>query len=192
MENITFRDILNNFIVAVTFGFGLFFPASLVTENIWIATGIGIVSGSMFFIFSFFQTRKQNAENPVEVNENARRYMWRFGVAMTGYIVLLLVSISLQGRVEGQALSIAIAILPILPVLLGVWAYMDWLRNLDEFLRQIQLEAIGFSMAMTGVVTFTIGFLETADVPQPGYLWVFPMMIVFWGVGQFVALRRYE
>ncbi|MEL6407912.1 MAG: hypothetical protein AAFR81_26320 [Chloroflexota bacterium] len=191
MENITSRDILNTLIVSITFGFGFGFPASLFVDNIWIAIGIGMVAGGMLFVYMLFQTRKQHAENPAEVNENARRYMLRFGLAMIGYIVLLLTSIYLQERVEGQALSIAIAILPVLPVLLGIWAYMDWLRNLDEFQRQIQLEAIGFSMAMTGVVTFTIGFLETAGVQQPGYLWVFPMMIIFWGVGQFIAQRRY-
>jgi hypothetical protein len=156
------------------------------------ATIAGVIGGIAFFIFMHFQMKKREKAEGKTSMKNARLYMRRFALAMMGYVGTLFLSLFLLGRTDIQALRIALAILPILPVSYGLWAYMDWVRNLDELQQRIQLEAVAFSLGMTGVVTFTIGFLENAGVPQPSLIWIFPMIILFWGVGQFIAMRRYE
>ena len=121
----------------------------------------------------------------------SRTYRKRFVVVMIAYAGLLILSLILLRSVEEQALRIAIAILPVLPIPFGIWAYLDFVRSLDELEQRIQLEAVAFSLGMTGVITFTVGFLGNADIPQFDLIWVFPMMIAFWGIGQVIANRRY-
>lgn len=156
------------------------------------ATGVGIVAGILFFIFLMRQSNRREIEEGKTVNQNARQYMGRFSIAIVGYVLFLLGSVMLLGRIDSQPLQIIIAILPMIPVSYGMWAYMQWVHNLDELQQRIQLEAIAFSLGMTGIITFTIGFLEGVGIPQIGLIWVFPMIIMFWGVGQFIAMRRYE
>lgn len=126
------------------------------------------------------------------MKENVRTYLKHFSVTMIAYTVLLIVSRLLLNTVDNQALRIIIAILPVLPVPFGIWVVMIYVRSLDELQRRIQFEAVAFSMLMTGSITFTLGFLADADVPQLSLIWVFPMSIALWGIGQFIATRRYQ
>jgi len=191
--NMSISDHINNAIVAVAFGFGIFMPVALVTDRVTIATIAGVASGILFFAFMTWSANRRDKREGTSVRENAKTYMRRFAIAMGGYVVFLLASVYLLNNlVENQYARMLIAVLPILPVSYGLWAYMQWVRDLDEFQQKIQLEAIAFSLGMTGIITFTIGFLQSAGVPQPGLIWVFPLMIMFWGVGQFIAMRRYE
>ena len=120
-----------------------------------------------------------------------RQYRTRFVIGILAYIVLVPVSITLLRGIEGSGLRMVVALLPLLPTLFVVFAFLRYLRGLDELQQRIHLEALGFSLGMTGLITFALGFLENAGGPQVGMIWVFPMMIVFWGVGQFIARRRY-
>lgn len=126
------------------------------------------------------------------MKENVRTYLKHFSVTMIAYTVLLIVSRLLLNTVDNQALRIIIAILPVLPVPFGIWVVMIYVRSLDELQRRIQFEAVAFSMLMTGSITFTLGFLADAGVPQLSLIWVFPMSIALWGIGQFIATRRYQ
>ncbi|GAB5493827.1 MAG: hypothetical protein Phog2KO_40420 [Phototrophicaceae bacterium] len=127
------------------------------------------------------------------MNENVKTYLKNFSLTMVAYSVLLIVSrLLLNAEIENQALRIVIAVLPVLPVPFGVWVIMTFVRTMDELQRRIQFEAVAFSMLMTGMITFTLGFLADVGVPQLGLIWVFPMSIALWGIGQFLASRRYQ
>jgi hypothetical protein len=71
-------------------------------------------------------------------------------------------------------------------------AFMTYLRQMDEMLRRIELEAFGFSLGLTAIVTFTLGLLENAGLPRFSLVWVFPMIMIFWGIGKAIAGRRYQ
>ncbi|MGB1288958.1 MAG: hypothetical protein ACPG7F_20660 [Aggregatilineales bacterium] len=121
-----------------------------------------------------------------------KRYMRRFAVSMSLYVVAVFLSVTiLKTMPEDTLLRIPVALLPLLPVIPGMLAYLRYLRSMDELQQRIQLEAFGFSLAMTGLVTFTLGFLENAGLERISLTWVFPMLIMFWGVGQQIAARRY-
>ncbi len=183
---------LTNLAIAITFGAGIFFPVLVVFDSVPVAIAGGVIASILFFLFLRVQGNKAHKKEGTQVKANMNLYMRRFAITMTGYIVFLFGSIYLLERVESQVLSVIIAMLPMIPVFYGMWAYMQWVRNLDEFQQRIQFEAIAFSLGMTGMVTFTIGFLENAGIPQPGLIWIFPMIIMFWQIGLFIATRRYE
>lgn len=183
---------LNNLIIAATFGIGIFFPIVLVFDTLPIAIGGGVIAAILFFLMLTFRAKNEDNKDSASVKTNASLYMRRFAISMWGYIVFLLASVYILNRIEAQNIQVLLALLPVIPVSYGLWAYMQWVRNLDEFQQRIQLEAVAFSLGMTGIVTFTIGFLENAGIPQPGLIWVFPMIIAFWGIGQLIAVRHYE
>jgi uncharacterized membrane protein (DUF4010 family) len=85
-----------------------------------------------------------------------------------------------------------IAALPALPIAVVVYFYIVLLRRMDEMQRQIQLEALAFSVGVTGLITFALGLMEAAGLGPIGLIWVFPMLIMFWGFGTILARRRYE
>lgn len=126
------------------------------------------------------------------MTQAARQYNRRFLVAMVGYMVALIVSQSLLNTLTGDALRYLVSIIPMFPVGYGLSAYLSFIRQIDELQRRIQLDGVGFSVVMTGLITFTLGLLETTGLPSIGMVWVFPMLIGFWGIGVCVANRRYS
>lgn len=123
----------------------------------------------------------------------ARQYIKEFSFAMAAYTVVVIVSITLITISPSSAWwRIPLAITPIVPALFGMIAYMRFLRRADELQRRIQLEGFAFSFGITGILTFSYGFLENVGFPHINLLWVFPFMIALWGIGVAVASRRYQ
>lgn len=122
-----------------------------------------------------------------------RKYTTRFTLAMIGYIVALVASLTLLKSMQLEGLAkLVVAVLPVLPILFGFYAFMEHIRSMDELQRKIQFEGFAFSLGATGIITFTVGFLENAGVPNFGLIWVFPLSIALWGIGSAIAAKRYE
>ena len=126
------------------------------------------------------------------MNKAAKSYALELGLSMFAYVVVLLVSIWFLNQMPESPWRIALALLPVLPLLFALAAFLRFLGRMDELQQRIQLNAIGFAAGATGLVALTVGFLENAGLPQPSWIWVFPMMIFFWGIGGAIANRRYR
>jgi len=85
-----------------------------------------------------------------------------------------------------------VAIAPNVFGIVGLFAYLRFLRMADELLRRIQLEslAIGFG---AGVI-FAMGYqlLELAGAPALRVSDPVVVMMVAWAVGQILSMRRYR
>jgi heme/copper-type cytochrome/quinol oxidase subunit 4 len=126
------------------------------------------------------------------MDSNAKRYLIEFGSAMAAYSVMVPVSIRMLQGHEHTVLGYAIALLPIIPSCLALWAFMRMFRGLDELQRRIQLEAVAFSFLATCLITLTWAFQQNAGLPRFDVSWVAPLLILLWGVGLGIAKRRYE
>jgi len=85
------------------------------------------------------------------------------------------------------------AILPILPALLMLRAYITFVNGIDEFQRRIQSEAVMIAAGVTGFGTFTYGFLEEwAGFPHLPLIWVLPILIGTWGIALCIVRLRYK
>jgi hypothetical protein len=122
----------------------------------------------------------------------SRRYIQRFIASIVAYALLLPVSIWLMQQAGDSPARYLIALLPVVPVTFGILAFVRSLREMDELQRRIQFEAFGFSLGMTALVTFTLGFLERAGFPPISMIWVLPIILAFWGIGGAIASRRYR
>jgi hypothetical protein len=121
----------------------------------------------------------------------ARAYTRELGLAMAAYVIIVLVSIKLVGGLD-QPIKTLVALTPLIPASLALFAYLRFLSRMDELGRRIQLEALAFGVGAAGMLTFAYGFLENAGFPQLSYIWVFPLMIALWGIGGAIASYRYR
>jgi len=100
----------------------------------------------------------------------------------------------LLGQPEfGSHARIIFAMLPIPANLVLVAVIVRRIRQLDEFLRQVHLEAIAIAFLLTGLGVFVYGYLQKAQVVRPlnvDIVWIF--MAAFYGIGYFIAARHYR
>jgi hypothetical protein len=85
-----------------------------------------------------------------------------------------------------------LAVLPAIPVGLGMVAFIRYLGRMDEFQQRIQLAGLAFATGTIGLLTFTYGLLEITGLPHISWVWIFPAMILLWGLGTAVASRKYQ
>lgn len=88
---------------------------------------------------------------------------------------------------------IGLALLPLLPALLMLRAYVVFINAVDEFQRRIQSEAVMLAAGVVGFGSFAYGFLEEwAGFPHLPLIWVLPALIGFWGVALCIVRLRYK
>jgi hypothetical protein len=93
----------------------------------------------------------------------------------------------------GQNARIAIALLPVPANLVLIALIVRTIRKLDDFLRQIHLEAVAIAFLLTGLAVFVYGYLQMAHAVRPlnvAIVWVF--MTISYGLGYLVALKHYR
>lgn len=93
----------------------------------------------------------------------------------------------------GQPARILFALLPIPLNLVLVALLVRRIRQLDEFLRYVHLEAVAIAFLLTGVAVFIYGYLQQAHLVHSlsfGIVWIF--MLVFYGIGYLIAARHYR
>jgi hypothetical protein len=93
----------------------------------------------------------------------------------------------------GSHARIIFALLPIPANLVLVAVIVRRIRQLDEFLRHVHLEAVAISFLLTGLAVFVYGYLQKAQAVRPmnvGIVWIF--MAMFYGIGYVIAVRHYR
>jgi hypothetical protein len=123
-----------------------------------------------------------------------RRYTREMLTAAAIYSVFVFAGAYAVGRLDLPRWAIiAASLAPLLPALLMLRAYTTFLRDIDEFQRRIQTDAILISAAIVGFGSFAYGFLEEwADFPHLPLIWVFPALIGIWGLAACVIRLRYK
>jgi len=123
-----------------------------------------------------------------------KRYLRDMFVAMIAYSIFLIASITILQKdwIQIRAFIILISITPAVPVAFVILAIMRALRDSDELQQRVQLMATSFSAAVTGLVTFSYGFLENVGFPKFPTFLVFPMLIAIWGIALGYFGRKYQ
>lgn len=122
-----------------------------------------------------------------------RRYFREFFMAMGIYVVFLITSVTLLNKYEfARGWQIVISLAPALPVVFVMIAIMRLLVDSDELQQRVNLMATTFAAVLTGLITFSYGFLENVGFPKLPTFAIFPMLFVFWGIGLSYFRWRYE
>lgn len=116
----------------------------------------------------------------------------QFGFAILAYLMVLVGSITVVQANPNADWKYGVAVLPVIPAGIVIWLTVRALGRLDEVQKRTQMQALGFSMASTGLVTFGYGFLEGVGLPHLNSTFVLPLMAVLWGLGMLVLSLRYR
>jgi hypothetical protein len=92
---------------------------------------------------------------------------------------------------RGSAADIALALLPLLPAALVVWAFFRMMRQADEMQRQILLRALAFAFTATFAASFVWAFLEGIGLPRAKAIVWCSLLVVSWAVGIWIFSRQY-
>lgn len=126
-----------------------------------------------------------------------RRYVRAMWPILIGYSLILFFSgWMLKRGIDSVALRAAVALLPVLPLLLLLRVALRYLRETDELQRRIEIEAIGIASLLVSMLYFGGGLLVQAKVLSLNtgavMIWVFPLIMLFYGIAKFFAVRRYR
>ncbi|HKJ37774.1 MAG TPA: hypothetical protein VJ972_03290 [Anaerolineales bacterium] len=122
-----------------------------------------------------------------------RRYMKELFSAMAAYTLILITSLSVLKNYEFTKFwQIVISLSPAIPVTFVILAIMRLLKDSDEMQQRVQLLATSFSAAVTGLITFSYGFLENVGFPKFPTFFIFPMLIAIWGISLRYFSRKYQ
>ena len=115
----------------------------------------------------------------------------QFAFALLAFLMILVGSVTVlqgNGAVSGRYL---IAAIPAVPAGIVIWLFVRALSRLDEVQKRVQVQALGFSLAATALLTFGYGFLESIGWPAMNGTLILPLMALLWGVGMIaIALRH--
>jgi len=122
-----------------------------------------------------------------------RRYMKNLFLSMVAYTIILITSLTVLKNYEfSRFWQIIISISPAVPVVFVILAVMRLLIDSDEMQQRVQLLATSFSAAVTGLITFSYGFLENVGFPKFPTFFIFPMLIAIWGISLGYFSRKYQ
>lgn len=122
-----------------------------------------------------------------------RRYVRDLTWAMIAYIFILVASLTALRNFEfARFWQVVISLSPAVPVVFVILAMLRALRDSDELQQRVQLLATSFSAAVTGLITFSYGFLENVGFPKFPTFLVFPMLVALWGISLSYFNKRYE
>jgi hypothetical protein len=124
-----------------------------------------------------------------------RRYLREFIYSMLAYIITLslsLIGLGFFADYKINAAQVIVSLAPVVPIIFMILSFLKYLNSIDELQQKIQLLAIGFAAGVTSLLTFSYGFLENVGFPPISLLWVFPVMILLWGLGLAFISRRYQ
>ncbi len=122
-----------------------------------------------------------------------RRYIKELIWSAIAYATVIIVSIALLKSHEfSRVWQILISLSPAVPVVFVIVAIMRLMIYSDELQQRIQLLAVAFSAALTGLITFSYGLLENIGFPKFSTFYVLPMLIFIWGTSLRYFEKRYQ
>jgi hypothetical protein len=110
-----------------------------------------------------------------------RAYLAELFTAIAVYVVLLLASIRYGRAMPDGVLRTAALLAPMIGFGLIIRSIARHVRRIDEYQRLRILESLALAFAITGAVTFSYGFLETAGYPKLSMFTVWMVMGASWG-----------
>ncbi|HEU0277585.1 MAG TPA: hypothetical protein VFQ95_07190 [Rhodanobacteraceae bacterium] len=123
-------------------------------------------------------------------NERLRTHdRWKLRVMLPTFVVYLVFMLyvwPLEPRLASRGLKLLVALLPVAPLVVVVWAAIRYVGRCDEFERRQHLEAAALAAVVVGIVAMTLGFVAAAGLIRLDaalvLLLVFPAVCLVYGM----------
>ena len=111
-----------------------------------------------------------------------KRYLKRFIAGMIGFGFMMPFVIFIGKKVEANiGLQIVIALLPVIPFIVAMSAFLQNIKTMDEMWKLIMTEALIYTAILTMIISFSFGMLQVMGlVGSFSVFYVFPVMMVIW------------
>jgi len=129
---------------------------------------------------------------PVSATWVTYRTQIEFGLAMLAYLMVLVGSVVVVQANPEAGWRYYVVVLPMAPAAFVVWLFLRALARLDEMQKRIQMQALGFALGSTALITFGYGFLEGAGLPHLNWTYVLPLIALLYGLGAAIFTWRYR
>ena len=126
------------------------------------------------------------------MDNTRRQYQVHMGLTILLYAILLVPSLLLTDVNPDAAWRFPVAVMPMMPFVLGIGVYVRYLRRVDELQRRIAVEALAIAFGGTAGITFGYGFLENVGLPHVNWMFVWPVMAALWIVGGMFTRWQYR
>jgi hypothetical protein len=114
----------------------------------------------------------------------------QFAFALVAFLMVLVGAVTVVEANSEVSWKYYVAVIPALPAGLVIWLFVRGLSRLDEVQKRMQVQAMGFSIAATAILTFGYGFFEGAGWPQLNGTLILPLMALLWGIAMVVLSVR--
>jgi hypothetical protein len=131
------------------------------------------------------------------VNRNAKKlYQRRMMIAMAVYTIVVMMALPTARSSTDWPTKALLALAPVLPLMYAIWLMAERVRNGDELEQRTHLVGLGVAAAVVSIFSLVGGFLAAAKVLPPeacaaALVWVFPILMLCYGVGQWWVARGY-
>ena len=126
------------------------------------------------------------------MDDARKQYSKRMWFALGAYAVLLAPSIPLIAAYPDAVWRFPLAVAPMASFVYGIFAYVRYLRLVDELQRRIALEALAIAFGASAAITFCYGLLQIAGLPEINWGFVWIVMGTCWILGGVYADHRYR
>lgn len=129
---------------------------------------------------------------PGEMTDRDRRNLGRFNFWVIVWMVVFLAATVAVAEewISGPA-AVVLASAPIALSLAAAWCYLRFLRQADELLRKIHLEALALGFGAGAVLMLGYRLLERVGAPPMDSGDPVMAMFLGWALGLWIGTRRY-
>lgn len=125
-----------------------------------------------------------------------KNYQRNFMLAMAAYVVVVLVVWPMARTTPQFFLKVLYALTPMLPLSYAIWLMARKIWYSDELEQRTHLVGLGFATIVVSIFSMVGGFLANAkvlslDACAELLLWVFPVLMMSYGIGQIWVRRQY-
>ena len=113
-------------------------------------------------------------------------------VAAVGLPIVLGIEWVLANVALSNDLRVVLGLVPIVPGVALVLAFVHAVRGLDEMQKQIYLQAAAITFCVTVLLTFVFGGLQRAGIYQASWDDIGNNMLMIWAVAYIYSLWRYR
>jgi len=113
-------------------------------------------------------------------------------LALLAYLMVLVGAVVVVQANPEARWRYGLLLLPPVPGAIALWLFVRWLGRLGEMQKRIQLQAFGFSLGATALITFGYGFFEGSGLPHLNWIYLVPIEVFMWSVGTFIFAMRHR
>src|SRR5579859_1726505 len=115
-----------------------------------------------------------------------------FGLVVLAFLMVMVGCVIVVQANQTADWRYYVAVVPLAPAAFLAWLFVRALVRVSDLQKWIQIQALGFAVAMTALVAFAYGFLEGTGLPYLNSVYTLPMMAIFWGLATATLALRYR